>query len=83
MASTCTLRALGNPAYATERAARRWRRYDEETVRLLVPVHEDEDAYAIIVRERRIELTQLFENDLAELPDDCDKDWEISRAEKT
>lgn len=77
------LRALGKPAYATERAARRWRRYDEETVHLLVPVHEDEDAYASIVRERRIELTQLFEKDLAELPDASDKGWEISRAEET
>ena len=77
------LRALGKPAYATERAARRWKRYDEETVHLLVPVHEDEDAYASIVRERRIELTQLFEKDLAELPDVGYKGWEIDRAEET
>jgi monovalent cation:proton antiporter-2 (CPA2) family protein len=76
------LRALGKPAYATERAARRWRRYDEETVHLLVPVHEDEDAYASIVRERRIELTQLFEKDLAELPEASDAGWEIERAEE-
>ncbi|WP_395743677.1 monovalent cation:proton antiporter-2 (CPA2) family protein [Prosthecobacter sp.] len=76
------LRALGKPAYATERAARRWKRYDEETVHLLVPVHEDEDTYARIVRERRIELTQLFEKDLAELPIDSDEGWEIERAEK-
>ncbi len=77
------LRALGKPAYATERAARRWKRYDEETVDLLVPIHQDEDAYASIVRERRIALTQLFEKDLAELPDDNDKGWEIGRAEET
>ncbi len=76
------LRALGKPAYATERAARRWKRYEEETVHLLVPVHEDEDAYARIVRERRIALTQLFEKDLAELPDDGDAGWEIERAEE-
>ncbi|MDB6006200.1 MAG: hypothetical protein JWR15_3187, partial [Prosthecobacter sp.] len=76
------LRALGKPAYATERAARRWKRYDEETVHLLVPIHQDEDAYAHIVRERRIELTQLFEKDLAELPDVNDNGWEIERAEE-
>lgn len=76
------LRALGKPAYATERAARRWKRYDEETVHLLVPVHEDEDAYASIVRERRIALTQLFEKDIAELPAASDSGWEIERAEE-
>lgn len=77
------LRALGQPAYATERAARRWRRYDDETFHLLIPVHEDEDAYASIVRERRVELTQLFERDIAELPADNDQAWEIGRAEET
>jgi len=76
------LRALGKPAYATERAARRWRRYDEETVHLLLPVQEDDDAVASIVRERRIELTQLFEKDRAELPDASDTGWEINRAEE-
>lgn len=76
------LRALGKPAYATERAARHWRRYDDETFHLLIPVHEDEDAYASIVRERRVELTQLFEKDLAELPADNDQAWEIGRAEE-
>lgn len=77
------LRALGKPAYATERAARRWRRYDEETVHLLLPVQEDDDAVASIVRERRIELTQLFEKDRAELPDASDTGWEINRAEES
>lgn len=76
------LRTLGKPAYATERAARRWRRYDEETVHLLLPVQEDDDAVASIVRERRIELTQLFEKDRAEQPDANDSGWEISRAEE-
>jgi glutathione-regulated potassium-efflux system ancillary protein KefC len=76
------LRTLGKPAYATERAARRWRRYDEETVHLLLPVQEDDDAVASIVRERRIELTQLFEKDRAEQPDANDSGWEISRADE-
>jgi monovalent cation:proton antiporter-2 (CPA2) family protein len=76
------LRALGRPAYATERASRRWRRYDEETFHLINPVHNDEDAYASIVRERRIKLTQLFEKDFTELPDAGDRGWEIDRAEE-
>ena len=52
-----------------ERAARKWRRYDEETLTLLTPVHEDFEAYASIVRARRTELAQLFEKDRAEVAD--------------
>jgi monovalent cation:proton antiporter-2 (CPA2) family protein len=76
------LRALGKPAYAMERAMRRWRRYDEETVHMLAPVQDDMDSYASIVRERRTQLTQLFEKDRAELSGDSDKGWEIKRAEE-
>lgn len=60
------LHALGRPVDAMNEARRRWKAYDEETFHLLLPVHEDEDAYASIVRERRIQLTQLFEKDQAE-----------------
>lgn len=75
------LRALGHPAYATQRAVRQWRRHDEETSHLLFPVQEDFDAYASIVRQRRIELNQLFEKDRAERTDGSNKGWEIPRAE--
>ena len=51
-----------------EAAARQWKVYDEETFHLLIPVHDDEDAYASIVRERRIQLTQLFERDRSPRP---------------
>lgn len=61
------LRVLGRPAEAMDEAKRRWNAYDEETFHLLLPVHDDEDAYASIVRERRIQLTQLFEKDRAEV----------------
>lgn len=59
--------ALGRPEEAMEAAARKWRRYDEETLTLLTPVHEDFEAYASIVRQRRTELAQLFEKDRAEM----------------
>jgi monovalent cation:proton antiporter-2 (CPA2) family protein len=59
--------ALGKPADATERAVQQWRRYDEETFHLLVPAWDDFDTHASIVRQRRIQLTQLFEKDRAEL----------------
>jgi monovalent cation:proton antiporter-2 (CPA2) family protein len=64
--ATRALQALGKPAAAMEEAARKWRRYDDETMHLIVPVQDDFDAYASIVRERRIQLTQLFEKDRAE-----------------
>ncbi len=61
------LRVFGKPCDAMEAAKRRWKAYDEETFHMLIPVQEDKDAYASIVRERRIQLTQLFEKDRAEL----------------
>lgn len=61
------LRVLGKPGEAMEEAKRRWKAYDEETFHLLIPVQDDDDAYASIVRERRIQLTQLFEKDRAEM----------------
>jgi hypothetical protein len=48
-----------------EAAAKRWKGFDEETFHLLLPVHDDMDAYASIVRDRRIQLSQLFERDRA------------------
>jgi len=64
--ATRALQALGKPAAAMEEAARKWRRYDDETMHLIAPVQDDFDAYASIVRERRVQLTQLFEKDRAE-----------------
>ncbi len=64
--ATRALQAFGKPAAAMEDAARKWWRYDDETMHLIVPVQDDFDAYASIVRERRIQLTQLFEKDRAE-----------------
>ncbi|HRH97618.1 MAG TPA: cation:proton antiporter, partial [Prosthecobacter sp.] len=61
------LRVLGKPGEAMEEAKRRWKAYDEETFHMLIPVQDDDDAYASIVRERRIQLTQLFEKDRAEM----------------
>ena len=65
--------ALGKAAADIERAVHEWRRYDEETFHLLVPAWDDFDTYASIVRQRRIQLTQLFEKDRAELESGSDK----------
>lgn len=60
------LRALGKPEQEMESAVRKWRRYEDETMKMLIPVQNDMSAYASIVSERRTELTQLFEKDRAE-----------------
>ncbi len=60
------LHALGKPEDEMRRAMRKWRRYEDETMKLLIPVQDDMSAYASIVSERRTELTQLFEKDRAE-----------------
>lgn len=57
------LTALGRPPEAARRALQLWQRHDEETLHLLRPVQEDRAAYASIVRQRRIELEQLFQKD--------------------
>lgn len=57
---------LGKQRDELERAMKKWKAYDEETFHMLIPVQDDDDAYASIVRERRIELTQLFERDRTE-----------------
>lgn len=67
------LTALGKPREEMEHAVRKWRRYDEETLTLLTPVHEDFEAYASIVSQRRTELSQLFEKDRAEAAEAMEK----------
>lgn len=57
---------LGRSKEALTQAVRKWKAYDEETFHMLTPVQDDDDAYASIIRERRIQLTQLFERDRAE-----------------
>ncbi|MBL9115704.1 MAG: cation:proton antiporter [Verrucomicrobiaceae bacterium] len=59
------LSLLGKNADTMERARKKWRDYDNETIHLLVPVQDDDTAYARVVRERRIQLAQLFEKDQA------------------
>ncbi len=60
--------ALGHDPARVESALRRWSEFEEETFHLLTPVQDDDQAYASIVRDRRIQLTQLFERDAAARP---------------
>lgn len=60
------LGALGRTRGDLEEAVRRWKAHDEETFDLLMPLQDDAEAFASIARERRIQLTQLFERDQSE-----------------
>jgi len=52
------------PAEPSERAARKFRRWDLESARDLAPVrHQDESAYFAMVRERVANLEDLFRAD--------------------
>ena len=57
------LRLLGLPAYAAERSARRFRRWDAASARELAPHHADRAAYLNLARERVAALETLFAND--------------------
>jgi voltage-gated potassium channel Kch len=58
-----SLRLMGVPAYAAERAARRLGRHDLESAEQLAPVRHDEGTYFALVRERVSELESLFSKD--------------------
>lgn len=58
---------LGRSRDCMEDAVRRWKSHDEETFDLLMPHQDDAAVFASIARERRIQLTQLFERDRAEV----------------
>lgn len=58
---------LGRSRDCMEDAVRRWKAHDEETFDLLMPHQDDAAVFASIARERRIQLTQLFERDRAEV----------------
>jgi monovalent cation:proton antiporter-2 (CPA2) family protein len=77
--ATLALRALGRPAYASERAKHAFYQYDAETREMVAPVHDDFESYASIVSERRVQLTQLFEADRAAHRDRADSGWDIER----
>jgi monovalent cation:proton antiporter-2 (CPA2) family protein len=60
------LGALGRTRDHLDEAKRKWKAHDEETFDLLMPLQDDAEAFASIARERRIQLTQLFERDQSE-----------------
>jgi hypothetical protein len=60
------LRLLGRRAYQAERAARTFRRHDDEALHELRAVRQDQDAYLGVTRRRIADLERVLLNDLTE-----------------
>jgi voltage-gated potassium channel Kch len=71
------LRHLGHPAYAAHRAARRFRRHDEESVRELGRMRHDRKTYVSTARERIHSLEELMLEELEQQIDETrDGSWD-------
>ena len=70
------LRLLGFRAYTAQRAARVFRRHDEEAVRAMAALRGDSARYIESARSRIAELEQLLQADLAERDEFRDEGWD-------
>jgi voltage-gated potassium channel Kch len=70
------LRLLGFRAYRAHRAAQRFLRHDEESVRELTDRRADRSVYVNAARQRIEDLERLFEADRAEPALDRDSGWD-------
>jgi monovalent cation:proton antiporter-2 (CPA2) family protein len=70
------LRLLGRPAHATLRAARRFRRHDEESVRELAALRHDRGAYLSRARESIEDLERLIADEVRDLGPEADAAWD-------
>jgi len=70
------LRLLGFRAYRAHRAAQRFLRHDEESVRELTDRRADRSVYVSAARQRIEELERMFEADRAEPALDRDSGWD-------
>jgi monovalent cation:proton antiporter-2 (CPA2) family protein len=70
------MRLLGRPAHGTLRAARRFRRHDEDSVRELARLRHDRGAYLHRARERIEELERLIASECESLAPETDAAWD-------
>jgi voltage-gated potassium channel Kch len=73
---TDALRMLGFRAYQSQRAAQKFLRYDEESLRELTQRRQDRVEYLNAARQRIAELEQLLLADLEERREDRDIGWD-------
>lgn len=79
------LKLLGKRAYQAERSAKKFRRHDEQALKSLAAVRDDQKEYIDTVRQRVEELEELMKSDLIEedLMRDIGWDAESLRKEAT
>lgn len=70
------LRMLGVRAYQAHRAARMFRRHDEESVRMMAGLRDDHSRYIDTARERIAELERILLDDLRDEKVDRDAGWD-------
>jgi voltage-gated potassium channel Kch len=73
---TDALRLLGFRAYQAHRAAQRFLRHDEQSLRDLTAERGDDTAYISLARQRIEELERMLKADLAAPPLDRDAGWD-------
>lgn len=76
------LHRLGRPAHAAVRAARRFRRHDEESVADLARLRHDRGAYISRARERIEELERLIASECEALAPEADAAWDSESLRK-
>lgn len=70
------LRELGMPAHQALRAARRFKRHDEASVRELAQYWEDDDAYFKNARQHIEAFERMFASDTPGRPSEADRGWD-------
>ena len=71
------LRLLGYRSYQAHRAARTFRRHDEDSVRELAAMRHDRKTYINVARERIRSLEEILRSDLEEHPETADAGWDV------
>ena len=72
------LRLLGHRSYEARRAANKFRKHDEETVRLLAGMRGDKKAYIRGARQRIQDMEEVMQADFEDARDDRDAAWDTS-----
>jgi voltage-gated potassium channel Kch len=70
------LRLLGFRGYQARRAARTFRRHDEESLRELAALRHDQASYITLTRQKIKDVEAILEAEFKERPADVDAGWD-------
>jgi monovalent cation:H+ antiporter-2, CPA2 family len=69
------LQMLGHRAYSAQRAARKFRQYDEQNIKKLA-VYKDKEQYVVAAKALIEEMEELLQNDMQQLHIKTDEGWD-------